>query len=75
MHILKKVWSGWKIVLKLVGNFQASVLLTLTYVILVPPIAIPYKILADPLRIRNRHAAFLDASSVDLTSLEAARRQ
>ena len=75
MHILGKIWSGWKWFIRRVGNFQASVLLTLTYIIVFPFIAIPFKILADPLRIKNRQAAFVDTSGVDRASLEAARKQ
>ncbi len=47
LHILEGAWSGWKRVLRLVGKFQASVLLTLAYIIFLPLIAIPYKTLAD----------------------------
>jgi hypothetical protein len=58
-----------------VGNLQATVLLTLTYVIFLPFIAVPFKMLADPLRIKKRHAAFIDTSGIDRTSMKAARKQ
>ena len=75
MHPLARAWSGWKWFVRRLGNLQARVLLTLTYVVFFPVIAVPYKLLADPLRTRRRQAAFSDASGVDRVSPEAARRQ
>ena len=75
MHILKRASAGWKWVLRRVGNFQASVLLTLTYIVIVPLVAIPFRLLADPLRIKKRQAAFKADPGVDRASLEAARKQ
>ena len=65
----------WKRLLRRVGAVQAWVLLTLTYAVFFPVIAVPHKLLADPLRIRRRSASFVDASGVDRVSPEAARRQ
>ena len=75
MHPLSRAWRGWKWFVRRLGNLQAWVLLTLTYVVFFPVIAVPHKLLADPLRIRSRQAAFSDASDVDRVSPEAARRQ
>ena len=75
MRALGTAWRGWKWFLRRLGNLQARILLTLTYVVFFPVIAIPHKLLADPLRIRRRQAAFADASGVDRESPEAARRQ
>ncbi|MFH1559948.1 MAG: hypothetical protein ABID84_00830 [Chloroflexota bacterium] len=72
---MKKAWSGWKRALRVIGNFQATVLLTLTYLIFVPVVAVPFKLLSDPLRIKKHHAAFIDTSGIDRASLEAARKQ
>ena len=75
MRPLSRAWLGWKWFIRRLGNLQAWVLLTLTYVVFFPFIAIPHRLLADPLRIRSRQAAFWDASGVDRVSPEAARRQ
>jgi hypothetical protein len=72
---MKKAWAGWKWVLRRVGNFQASILLTLTYVVIIPLIAIPFRLLADPLRIKKSREAFMNDPGVDRVSLEAARKQ
>ena len=65
----------WKRLLRRLGAVQAWALLTLTYAVFFPVIAIPHKLLADPLRIRSRSASFVDTSDVDRVSPEAARRQ
>ena len=36
-----------------VGQFQAALILTLFYFIVLAPVALVFKILADPLRLRN----------------------
>ena len=75
MHPLSRAWRGWKWfgLGEEVEGFRA--LLTLTYAVFFPVIAVPHKLLADPLRTRNRQAAFADSSGVDRVSPEAARRQ
>ena len=75
MTYIKSAWFGWKWILRRVGNFQASVLLTLTYTVIFPLIAIPFRLLADPLKIKKRRAAFIDDPGVDRASFEAARKQ
>ena len=75
LRAVARAWTGWKWLLRRLGNLQARVLLTLTYVVFFPVIAIPHRLLSDPLRIRRRRAAFVDASGVDRVSPEAARRQ
>ena len=75
MSIFERVWGWWKWLLRRVGNFQAVVLLSLVYVPILPLIAIPHKILADPLNIKGRRPAFVDFPEVSLTSIEAARKQ
>ena len=75
MRPLSRAWRGWKWFIRRLGNLQAWVLLTLTYAVFFPVIAIPHRLLADPLRTRRRLAAFVDASGVDRESPEAARRQ
>ena len=75
LRAIARAWSGWRWLLRRLGNLQARVLLTLTYVVFFPVIALPHRLVSDPLRIRRRKAAFVDASGVDRVSPEAARRQ
>ncbi len=75
MPTLSRAWRVWKRLLRRLGAVQAWVLLTMTYAVFFPVIAVPHKLLADPLRIRRRQASFVDASGEDRASPEAARRQ
>ena len=72
--MFRRLWVGWKRVAHLVGNFQARVLLTLFYAILLLPFGIGVRLFGDPLRIRRSSEKWLDrdANAMDVT---AARRQ
>ncbi len=66
---LRSAWAGWKIVAHRVGNFQARVVLSLFYFVVVPPFALGVKLLADPLRLRApRGAGFWTAHPVDAST-------
>lgn len=72
--MLKRMWEAWKRIAHKIGNFQARVLLTILYVVLVLPFGLGVRLFADPLRIRKRPANWLDneATSQDM---DWARRQ
>ncbi len=54
----KRLWESWKRIAHAIGNFQARVLLTLLYVVLVLPFGLAVRLFADPLRIRKRPRAW-----------------
>ncbi len=56
----KRLWEAWKRLAHRIGNFQARVLLTILYAVLVLPFGVVVRLLADPLRIRRRPAEWLD---------------
>jgi len=64
---MKKVWRGWLKVAHLLGTFQMMVVLTIIYWLIVPWVAVPMKLLSDPLRFRKpQTTAWRDrAPSVD----------
>jgi len=72
--MFRKLWEKWKRIAHHIGNFQARVLLTLFYAILILPFGIAVRLFADPLRIRRPSEKWLgrDAKAVDMA---AARRQ
>jgi hypothetical protein len=72
--MLRRLWEGWKRVSRAIGNFQARVLLTIFYVVLVAPIGLCVRLFADPLRIRRPSERWLDKDA-DTTDIVAARRQ
>ena len=51
--MFKRAWRRWMKVGEFLGNFQMIVILTLIYWIVMTLTAIPFKLLADPLALRN----------------------
>jgi len=72
--MLKRTWEAWKRIAHRIGNFQARLLLTILYAILVLPFGLVVRLLADPLRIKRRPTAWLDHPESPAT-FEWARRQ
>jgi len=72
--MLKRAWQAWKNIAHKIGNFQARVLLTLFYAVLVFPFGIVLRLFLDPLCIKRRPAAWLN--HLDEThDMQWARRQ
>jgi len=59
---LKRVWQAWTRLAHKIGNFQARVLLTVLYGVLVLPFGIIVRLFADPLRIKKRPTQWIDHS-------------
>ena len=56
MRLLGAVWRGWLRFAIIFGNVQMIVVLTLVYWIMVAMVALPFKLLADPMSLRRpRH--------------------
>jgi hypothetical protein len=53
-RVLGKAWKRWLKFAEIVGNIQLTILLSLIYFLMVPMIALPFKVLADPFR-HKRH--------------------
>jgi hypothetical protein len=58
--LLKRLWEGWKRIGRKIGDFQARVLLTVFYAVLILPFGLAVRIFADPLRIRKLPTQWLD---------------
>lgn len=71
---IKRGWAIWTKIAHKIGNFQARVLLTLMYAILVLPFGVAVRLFGDPLRIKKYPDAWLDHPDEPL-NLEWARRQ
>jgi len=50
----KRAWDMWKSIARALGNFQARVLLTIFYTLLVFPFGIVARLFCDPLQIKRR---------------------
>jgi hypothetical protein len=59
---LKSLWKSWVRVAQWIGNFQARVLLTILYAVVLLPFGICLRLFADPLRTKEPPAKWLSRS-------------
>jgi hypothetical protein len=71
---LKRLWAAWTRLAHKIGTFQARVLLTVLYALLVLPFGIIVRVFADPLRIKKRPTRWLDHPD-EANDLQRARKQ
>jgi hypothetical protein len=57
--LLKSLWKSWVRVAQWIGNFQARVLLTILYTVVLLPFGICVRLFADPLRTKQCPAKWL----------------
>jgi hypothetical protein len=69
-----RIWEGWKKFGHSVGNFQARVLLTLIYYVLVLPFGLMVRVFSDSMHMKKRPEKWFDHPPLPNT-LEEARRQ
>jgi hypothetical protein len=72
--MLKRAWQAWKRIAHKIGNFQARVLLTIFYGVLVLPFGLAARLFSDPLRIKKRPTSWLDHPN-ETCDLRWARKQ
>ncbi len=72
--MVRRLWEAWKRLAHRIGNFQARVLLTAIYSVLVLPFGLAVRWSADPLRTKRRPNEWLNHPD-DPTDTEWARRQ
>ena len=68
------IWKVWPGLAKAIGNFQARFFLTLIYAIVILPFGLLARLLADPLRIKKRPAAWIEHSQENM-DMHWAKRQ
>jgi hypothetical protein len=71
---LKAFWKAWTRIAHIIGNFQARVLLTILYVVLVLPFGVIVRLFADPLRIKKRPEKWLDETQ-EVYDMQWAQKQ
>ena len=71
--VLRRLWEGWKRWGRKMGDFQARVLLTVFYFVILAPFALVIRFTADPLGLK-RGGGWLPVTRPD-DPLERARRQ
>lgn len=72
--MLQAAWQKWKGIAHKLGIFQARILLTIFYGILVLPFGIIVRLFSDPLRIRRRPTEWLEPTN-ETQDLAWAKRQ
>ncbi len=72
--VVKVAWNAWKRLAHRIGNFQARVLLTLVYAVLVLPFGIVVRLFGDPLRIKKPPDNWLDHPN-EVNDMVWARKQ
>lgn len=50
---LRALWEAWKLVAHAIGRVQARIVFSLFYFVLLAPVAIVLRLVADPLRHRH----------------------
>jgi hypothetical protein len=71
--VLRRLWEGWKRFGRKMGDFQARLLLTVFYFVILGPFALGIRFKADPLGLR-RGGGWLPVTR-EGDPLERARRQ
>ena len=71
---IKRGWAVWTKIAHKIGNFQARVLLTIMYAILVLPFGLAVRLFGDPLRMKTPPDQWLDHAEEKM-DLEWAHRQ
>ncbi len=72
--MMKRAWHSWKRIAQALGTFQARVLLTIVYALLLLPFGILVRLLSDPLRMKQRPSQWLDPPA-ETHDLPWAKRQ
>lgn len=73
---LVRLWGRWKSVAHAIGTFQARVIFSLLYFLLIPPFALVVRIFIDPLQLRQaRRESFWLTTLRKAHGVTEARRQ
>ena len=71
----KRAWQRWMRLATLIGEFQARVILSLFYFVIVLPFGLAVRLFADPLGIKGRRQSTWTDFSDRSRTLEDTRRQ
>lgn len=76
-NILKRIWDGWKKIARKIGDFNARVILTIFYFVLLLPFALMVKFFTDPLEIKKgaKKGWQVKEEKADIPPMERAARQ
>jgi hypothetical protein len=74
--MLRKLWAHWKVIAEKIGTVQARLILGLLYCVILGPVALVRRVVADPLGLRReaRQTYWIPRPTAEGT-LDSARRQ
>jgi hypothetical protein len=72
--VLRRLWEGWKRFGRKMGDFQARLLLTVFYFVILAPFALVIRFNADPLGLKRSDGGWQPVTRTG-DPLERARRQ
>jgi len=73
---MRAFWEKWKKISNKLLDKEASIILTVLYFILISPIALIYKLFADPLNLKSRSKSFwFEKDTSNVHSIEAFKNQ
>ena len=75
LTLVKAFWRRWTRIAHTIGTFQARLLLTVLYLLLLPPFALIARLSADPLQLRPATTPAWLARPLQSPKLEDGRRQ
>lgn len=71
----KKIWKAWIKTAEIMGNIQMVVILTVIYWTMLLVIALPFKLLSDPLSLKKGRATTWIIRNNRINDLESMRKQ
>jgi hypothetical protein len=71
---IKDLWRWWQKIAKKIGDFQARLILTIFYIVIVLPLGLIVRLFGDPLG-RKKSATGWEVKPETSVSLDSARRQ
>lgn len=74
MQFLRGLWAAWKKLAHKIGNFQARLILTVFYIILIAPLALVMHF-KDPLGIRHKSPEWHDKQVTEGSPIQRALQQ
>lgn len=74
MTLLKRAWEGWKRLARKIGDFNARIILSLFYFLILGPFSILVR-LSDPLHLRKKKRGWTEKTVSERTPLEQGLEQ
>lgn len=71
----KRAWQRWLRIATVIGDFQARVILSVFYFVIVLPFGLLVRLFMDPLSIKGRHTTTWTPFAIRTRTIEEAGRQ